>query len=169
MRYILFILLLLFGCKSTERLAAERAQEERDLLRALQGRYADSTILSFPLTVPGGMVTVTHQTPCPDFDSGAIRSSAGALTVTAPCPDKEINLDSLIRNNAAYIAALIARGLAEARADSLEVVAVQQGVKLDRQATQLRWFYAINAALIGLGVLWLIFGSKLSFIKSLFK
>ena len=161
--------MLLFGCKSTERLAAERAQQERDLLRSLQGRYGDSTILAFPLTVPGGMITITQQTPCPDFDSGAVKSSAGVLTVTARCPDKEINVDSLIRNNAAYKAALVGRGLAEARADSLEIVTIQQAVKLDRQAMQLKWFYGVAIALLSIGLVLLFAGGKLSFITKLFR
>lgn len=165
----LLLPILLLSCKSPQKLAAERSQQERDLLRSLHGRYADSTILAFPLTLPGGMVTVTQQAPCPDFDSGSVKSSRGVLTVTAPCPDKTVNADSIIRNSPAYIAAMAGRALAEARADSLKVVTVQQDVKLDRQAAQLKWFYSISAALIGFGALWLVFGGKLSLIKSLFK
>lgn len=160
---------LLSGCKSVEKLAAERAQQERDLLRTLQGRYADSTILAFPLTVPGGMVTVTQQTPCPDFDSGSVKSSGGVLTVTAPCPDKQINVDSLIRNNPAFIAALAGRALAEMKHDSTAKALSVSNSDRDRYKDQRNAAYWWLAGIAGAIGLYFILKSKLGAVTGLFK
>ena len=172
-KYILFILLILSACKSAQRLADERAQMERDYLRSLQGRYADSSYIAFPITLPGGTAQLRLQTNCPDFDSGAVKSKGGQLTVQAPCPPVTVNADSIIRNSAAYKVALISRQAAELRADSV----VQQNAVLtadkdrfkNERDTAYKWLGGlIGAILVGLLAWWRL-GAVTGLISKIFK
>ena len=171
--YIILLALTLPACKSAQKLADERAQMERDYLRALQGKYADSNYISFPISVPGGVAQLRLQANCPDFDSGAVKSEGGQLTITAPCPPVEVNADSIIRNSAAYKAALINRHAADLRADSIiqqnaVLTADKKRFKTERD-TAYKWLGGIaGAILVGLLAWWKL-GAVTGLISKLFK
>jgi hypothetical protein len=173
MKYLLFIIILLLGCKSEEKLAAERAQMERDYLRTLQGKYADSNYISLPVAVPGGTAVLRLQANCPDFDSGAVKSSAGQLTIQAPCPPVTINADSIIRNSNAYKAALVARGLADAKSDSLlqanaVLKADKDKFKSERNVAY-KWLGGLIAGFAIVLLVWWKSGAISGLIKGIFK
>ena len=173
MKYLLFIIIWFASCKSAEKLAAEQAQMERDYLRSLQGKYADSNYISLPVSVPGGTAILRLQANCPDFDSGAVKSNGGQLTIQAACPPVVVNTDSIIRNNNAYKAALIARGLADMKADSLlQVNAVLKSdrdkLKNQRNAAY-KWLGGLIAGMVVVLLIWLKSGAISGLIKGIFK
>lgn len=116
---LLAVLMLAGSCKTAEQLANEKAAKERAYLQQLQGRYGDSLILANPFYLPGGMIVKELPAPCPDFDSGTVKSKGGRLSINIPCPPVPVNADSIIRNSPAYKGALAGRRLAELQADSL--------------------------------------------------
>lgn len=160
MKYLILILLLAMACKTPERLARERQDREKDILRDLQGRYADSMILAFPLTIPGGMVTLETPAPCPDFEAGGFKSTGGNLTAMFPCPDKKVNVDSILRANPVFIGALAGRRLAELRADSLgkaNAVLNADNARVRKERNLMRWILGgLAVVLVG----WMVFKFK---------
>ena len=123
-----------------------------------------ATIYLSPITLPGGTAQLRLQANCPDFDSGAVKSKGGQLTVQAPCPPVTVNADSIIRNSAAYKAALIGRGLADMRADSLKA----SNKSLTDQLSKTRKdFFWLGVSCLGLMV-WTFRSPIISLLKKIF-
>lgn len=163
--WLLAIVVLAGGCKTAEK----AAQRERNYIRELESRYARETTPAPPLIVPGGMVVLETQSPCPDFDSGQFKSKDGKLTAQVKCPDKTINLDSLIRNSDVYITAILGRANAEAVTDSLDAECFNKDQKISSQRGQLQLLYPVVIGGLLIGAIFLFAGSKLSFITKWFK
>lgn len=148
MTRLLILILLLAGCKTAQQVADEQSKKERDYLRYLQGRYTDSMILAFPLNLPGGMVTVTPD--CPN-DTRPVDLRRQVVQ----CPPVALNMDSVIRANAGYRAALVGRHLADAEADSLQKCLATVSAEKYLFATELRaakkrlTWYNIAAGILG--------------------
>lgn len=162
-------LVLTGGCRTSHQLAEERAQAERDYLRNLEGQYGDDFFVSFPLTVPGGMVTVKQPVPCPDYDSGSVKIKDGQLAVRAPCPPVTINTDSLFRNNAVYKSALVGRRLADMKRDSVEKELVIARVESKRYKEERNRAYRWIACIIGAGVAYIFISAKFKIVTGFFK
>lgn len=163
--WLLLIVVLAGGCKTVEK----AAQRERNYIRELEGRYAGESTPAPPLIVPGGMVVLETESPCPDFDSGRLKSKDGKLTAQVRCPDKTIKLDSLIRNSDAYKAVLLGRARADAIADSLDTECFNKDLKISSQKGQLQLLYPVVVGGLLIGAIFLFAGSKLSLIKKWIK
>lgn len=163
--WLILIVVLAGGCKTAEK----AAQRERNYIRELEGRFAGEATPTPPLVVPGGMVVLETQSPCPDFDSGQFKSKDGKLTAQVQCPDKTINLDSLIRNSDVYKSALLGRAKTEAIADSLGTECFNKDLKISSQRGQLQLLYPVVIGGLLIGAIFLFAGSKLSFITKWFK
>ncbi|WP_126244328.1 hypothetical protein [Chitinophaga rhizosphaerae] len=154
MKYLISILILLAGCRTTK----DPSAAEREALRAVLGEHLDSLQLAPPLTLQGEAITIETRGSIPDFDSGAVKSKSGRLTVK--CPDKTLNLDSILRNNRVFLAMVTAWKLAEARKDSTareNAVYKADNARLTKgkRAADLRFWLLAGAVLV-----WLIIKFK---------
>lgn len=169
MKRFLPLLIIAFSCKTPQKIAEQQAQKERDYIRQLQGKQGEQPILAFPITVPGGMIVKTVSSPCPDFDSGAVRSRGGKLTITANCPPINVNADSIVRNSAGYKSALLAWRGELMRADSLQrdvyQVTNERDTALSNYRQAMKWLSIIGA----IAAVYLLFNTQFGFLTGLFK
>lgn len=107
--FFLISISLLVSCSSAKRAQEAERKKELDLIQKMQGFYGMNPDPLF-IQIPGGSPQLRFTTPCPDFDSGKVKSKGGLLTVTAPCPPVTFNADSLIRNSALFKMAILEAG-----------------------------------------------------------